>query len=445
MADQRRIEIRFGKAVIKNLSNWTVTQRLNALPDASGEFLFSEAGRTNPDYAAPVVISEVSGSKQQPLFTGVTDEVQARDGVVTVVFHTDPGLAESRIRGWGFLNVTPQEMFWSTARAAGYKEEQVNTEGWSPGPAEIFEVAVPVVGIKLTRDTSIGDVRFTAESSVRDLGWGFAGLDIVDEYARGPVWALTTVTSRTLYDAEEEGMRRLDTVLAWLMARAGYSYYQMPSQPPRTWRRIWGQAVPDRADAVAVRGLSTQRRWLHAPKVMAVEHVLDFDDVPGLDQPALPHSLTRQEQLAITAWRRARLTSDSTLAVGALWEALEFYASAAALPSIFTPEEEGRALRNAAGGFNAEQTKRVRARLNNLNQPHLPDALAEAYKADGVPVSSAELRLLRKLREQRNDFVHGRGGRPADPADLRYGLAIVARMLVHRIHRREREAYSIRP
>jgi hypothetical protein len=444
MPERSHVEIRFGKATIKNLSDWTVTQRLSALPDANAQFLFTEAESSKPDYAASVVICEVTGSNQQPLFTGVTDEVEARDGVVKVIFHTDPGLAENRIRGWGFLNVTPQEMFWSTVREAGYKEEQVNTEGWSPGPPEIFEVAVPVVGVTLNRDKLIGDVRFTTASTVRDLASGFTGLDIVDEFTRGPVWALTTVTARTLYDAEQQALLQIDTVLAWLMARARYSYYQLPSQPPRSWRRIWGEAVPDRADAVAVRGLSTQRRWLHAPKLLTAQRTLDLDDVPDMDRPGLPDSLTRQEQLAIASWRRARLTTDQTLAVGALWEALEFYSFDASLPSIFTAGAEAKVMDDAVAGLNAAQEKRIRARLRNLNQTPLPDALTEAFKVDGVLVSPAELRLLRKLREQRNDFVHGRGGTPADPADLRYGLAIVARVLLYRIHRRQRESYSIR-
>src|SRR5689334_244943 len=138
--EQSHVEIHFGKATIKNLMQWTVTEKLNALPDANARFLFSEAERNKPDYAASVSIVEVSGQSQQPLFNGVVDEVEAKDGVVKVIFHNDPGLAETTIRGWGFVNVTPQELFWSAAREAGYEEERINIAEWSPGPSEIFEV-----------------------------------------------------------------------------------------------------------------------------------------------------------------------------------------------------------------------------------------------------------------------------------------------------------------
>ena len=442
MAENRRVEIHFDKAVIREPLAWTVTQRLNALPDAWARFAFSEAESSKPDYAASVVILQVAGSSREPLFTGVTDEVDAKDGMLKVAFHTDPGLAESQIRGWGFLNVPHQEMFWSTVREAGYNEEQVNTEGWSPGPWEIFEVAVPVLGVSLSGHRVLGNIRLTADVAMRDLAAGFNDLDIANEFVRGPVWALTTVTARTLFDAEKAGLDRIEIALGWVMARARYSYFQLPFERPRSWRRLWGEANPDRGDVVAVRGLSTGRRWLHAPKLLTAERTLELVEFSDLLRPGLPVSLTLQERLAITSWRRARLTTDPILAVGALWEALEFYAFDIELPPLFSKEEEATAIETAIAGRTEPQAKRIRARLLNLNQTPLPEALTRVFDVDSVPIAAAELSLLRKLRQQRNDFVHGRGGSPPDLADLRYGLAIVARMLVYRVHRRDREIFS---
>ena len=61
--------------------------------------------------------------------------------------------------------------------------------------------------------------------------------------------------------------------------------------------------------------------------------------------------------------------------------------------------------------------------------------LREALRQDNVTYTEEEISLLRKLRNLRNDFVHGRSRELPAEGELRYAKAIVNRMLVYRVAR----------
>jgi hypothetical protein len=65
--------------------------------------------------------------------------------------------------------------------------------------------------------------------------------------------------------------------------------------------------------------------------------------------------------------------------------------------------------------------------------------LRAAGESDGVMLSPAEWELLSRLRRVRNESVHGAQHTTVGDADLDLGVSILARLLLHRAHRRRIE------
>jgi hypothetical protein len=123
--------------------------------------------------------------------------------------------------------------------------------------------------------------------------------------------------------------------------------------------------------------------------------------------------------------------------VQALWEAIEFYVAGARVPPLFTRKQLSE-LRSAIGAIpvdlNDEQRQRVLHKIGELNDPPLMMRLRRVLEAEGTPVTDAEIALLRRLRDLRNDAVHGRSTDLPDSEDVRYATSVVSRMLVFRMH-----------
>jgi hypothetical protein len=69
-----------------------------------------------------------------------------------------------------------------------------------------------------------------------------------------------------------------------------------------------------------------------------------------------------------------------------------------------------------------------------LNQESHGHRLRRLVREDAVPVTEAEFRILDGLRQARKDIVHCDGGEKLPTREqVERGIAIVARLLVHRV------------
>ena len=256
-----------------------------------------------------------------------------------------------------------------------------------------------------------------------------------ERYSEASAWALNLQTARTIFDAESKGLKAIDLALAWLTARAQYSGVAMPGGHPRRFKRAWTLSRVSRRDVIVVRGTATSRRWLRSPIDILLQPTLDLDQIEDIESVPLPPDLPIQMREALSAWRRAAEETDALAAVMALWEAVEFYTSGTQAPRIFQKATLKAVRRRATDGLEGEQLKRVQDVVARLNEPPLMVRLRVALDEDQVPYEDSELSLLQRLRQVRNDLVHGRSRETPSATDLRYAKAIVNRMLVYRIGR----------
>jgi hypothetical protein len=130
---------------------------------------------------------------------------------------------------------------------------------------------------------------------------------------------------------------------------------------------------------------------------------------------------------------RAVRESDRLASVGALFEAVEFYASATKMPAALT-KAELKSVEDAIDvlRLSGDKRKRLGDVLAMTNQPPLLDRVLTALKADRVPYSAGEIDALWRLRKFRNKALHGSERGTPDKNDLDLAYAFVNRMLVFR-------------
>jgi hypothetical protein len=390
-----------------------------------------------PDYQAMVRIFACRGAERYAMFTGYVDRVSLEDGSTRISCVSQSQFAsEVALGGFGYRDVDPLEIVWAMVRFTGFAPEDITIEGWAPGPAETFEVSAAIEGLTLDEPVALGRVTLVPDDGIASrLADDMQPATLRTRYAEGPVWALVFRTARTLLEADTEGTREIDLALAWLTARTRYSSVVLPGgELPLSFGRHWTLSHVQQRDVVVARGLTTNRKWIRAQRHLPSSPKLTLEEIDDLEAPALPPDVPVEVSVAISAWRRAVGTSDPVEAVVALWEAIEFYASGTKVEKLFAPSELRTIRDNATEGLSDPKKYRVEHVLGMLNQAPLMVRLQEALEEDGVPYTEEELDVLRRVLSKRSD-LHGRSREAPPESDLRYAVAIVNRMLVHRVAR----------
>lgn len=391
------------------------------------------------DYFAGLFIGVVEQKQRHPLFSGSVISARAEDRKIHVEARGAAAIAETLIGGMATRGIPAMELVYTLARGAGFREEQMNIEGIERLPRETFEVLVPIEGLALTAPTEFAGVRFQPAPIVDRLNKTLSADDVMWSKFDAPTYALVLVTESRCLHAEEKALAAIDLALAWMNVSLRYGLAVLPDGISIAFQRSQSLASPKRGELVFLRGLTTWRQWLRAPEHLTEERSVEFADSSGRFDPDLP-GLTLQERLAILALARASQERDPLARVHALFEAVEFYAAKTRLRAFFTPSECQSIQRSIPSGLTAGQRARVVEVLKGLNNLPLRIRLMAALDEDRVPlVRDADIALLWKLRELRNDVTHGRRSDQPALEDLDHATSIVARMLVFRIARRKRE------
>jgi hypothetical protein len=421
------------------------------------------------EYAATASIHIDDRGTPESGFSGFVNRVHITDEVLRVTLVSGlVEVGERQIGGIQFHGTQPLEKVWSLIRMAGIDEDRINIYGFRKGPVETFRVAVPLHGLMVEPDLTlaVGEVLVTSSPEVRQWADSYDYGDLVERYRSGPLWAYTDVHAGTAFDAEAEAMRRIARAVEWLTLRMNYSYSIAPNGSPFVYERSYQQADYDVGSPTLVGGQATGRGWIRNPEDPIERPTIAYDEarsgqLPGV-VPALPSNLRE----AIGFWRQAKRAESPIDAIVLLTTAMEFYAAGLKPARHFTrrdrrgierrinveltPAIEGclqgaeeRCLREAFEAVSEGMREELRARLNHsvrrllddLNDTPFPVRLREAANRDGVPISGEEWDMLDNVRSMRNRLVHGEDVPEPDPALLRYALALVNRMVMHRVAR----------
>lgn len=389
-----------------------------------------------PDYRSEVSIYSTTNGEEIALFTGFVESVTLKDYETHMSFITQTQIMEElRIGGLSIENVDSREMMWALSVLGGYEEDKVIVQGWSPS-VEKFSVATPIDGIYVDDAFTVGNVTLYPEDRLSNIA---SQMDsdtsghLQNLYSGASAWAVVTIVSSTLYGAEKKGLEDIERSLAWLTARIHFSSAHLPEGNRNAYKRERTKVQVSRRDLALVSGTTTGRKWLRVSEVLREHPNLSYEEFSSLQSPKLPLNTPTQTREAINTWRRAAESTDLLTGVVALWEAVSFYAANTSLDKIFAKEELKIIKENATKDLEGEKKQRIKEVLSQVNNAPLMVQLKKAMEEDGVPYTEQELALLKKLRDTRNNLVHGRSVEEPNDKDFRYAAAIVGRMLVYRV------------
>lgn len=190
---------------------------------------------------------------------------------------------------------------------------------------------------------------------------------------------------------------------------------------------------PYLGDTVAVRGLSSGRRWLRVPRIDR-ERSGALNPVSALE-PFAPHvggALTVADSEAFLAFDRSVKAGDPLASVITLWDAINFYAAGVVVEPLFTREDIKPIIASLPTTLTPQQKAVLHNKLNGVNDPPLWQRLMTALERDGITLSDGDLAVLKRLRAIRNPAQHGTTPPFPTEEDLARGWSIVGRMLLHR-------------
>lgn len=417
---------------------------VNQETEATGSLPIDFFVQRGADFSAEFKIEKVTEEVRQRLFTGIVDTISFTNSMAHFRCVTRTKLLdEARSGGWEFSrHMNFFEMAWSVLRAGGLGSEQIDIEDFIPGPLEVVEVVVPILGISLSQPVRIGNVTFSSSPHIKESTSSLSYEDLKSEFTDSDGWACVLQTSRTLFDAEVLGLQQIDLAISWLTLQSRHSFPVDANGKLYNFNRRWLRSHVARKSIVLSRGLGTKRGWLRATEDLPNRVDISSDGLAPLIYNNLPAEIPIEVRAAIVTWKRSLDDDNPLTSIVALWECIEFYASSAKTEKIFSKEERSHIVRNATEGLSPEKAARVVQVLEKLNESSLLRSLEAAIKRDGVPISPSELSLLKNIRQVRNDFVHGRTTSPPREEDLAYAKQITARILSFRVSQLARSSLA---
>jgi hypothetical protein len=431
-------EVSAGSALIDG----SAKEGLNDLPNARLELDAGLIGSEPIDYWSQVSFGSQRGEFVDEKFEGVVQRGMVEGQRIRLDCEGAAALTEHMTGGMVTAHIMPAELIESMIAQSGWEGElRLSEEAGEPPKEEEFEVIVPLQGLGLREEVSIGG---TTMIPVSAMGTAVAALDLdtdsetgaelAGEFHRGSAYAVARVTTDKPHLAEDKGLAEIDTAIAWLVVRGRYGLAKLPDGTPQEFSRQERLYGLRRGSVVLVRGVSTARQWLRRPDRIRNEQDSELSGQSSLALPRLPSELSVGDRQALLALRAAAAETDPFAQVQALWQAIESYVAGTKCQPVFDPEEL-EVIRDALPANLTElQSDTLGRAIAGLNDPPLRVKLDQRIRQEGVPFTEDELDLLKRLRDARNAAVHGRSrGKPPSRDEIHHGIAIVSRMLVYRI------------
>jgi hypothetical protein len=413
-----------------------LTTTVNEPDTARGTIPGDEIAQRPVDWVTPAQVAV----GESLLTTGqVVEAVPASDGSVNVSLQSALALSESVMPPMVCQNMSPQEIVYAAARAAGFAVTNINVDGLVDLAVEPMWVLTPLDGVRVSEAVPVGVVEFLDVASGQEMLRRFS--PPLDPALTGPVeeasaFARVAVVASKVYDAEEEGLALIDTATAWATTPLRYSWSHGPGGHLQPFERAPTRATVERRAGVGVVAVQGPRRWWRKSTTVGrgVGHTTLAPGARWLDPP-MPPQVAFSDREALISLQRAATTNDPVQRVGALWEAIEFYVGSRNPRQQFSRSEVDAIVERSTEGLGNDHATRVEEVLRQfLNQPPIMARLKHVLDHEGAPVTAEDLSLLARLRKERNSALHGATAAPAHD-DIDRAVACMSRAIATRWQR----------
>ena len=412
-----------------------IENAVSSIPTAEIDLQLDAALGTHLDYLANVQVLVEFQKKQYPRFTGVIETARTDQGLLRL---SCSGMAELRdqiIPGFSRIGLGAAEVIWTVARSSGYTSDLLDIDGIEELPLEEIEVFIPLNGVQIGRTLVVGDCQVIPLDDASSALIGFDSSPMTEEFKASKSFVVVRKRERLLFNAEQEALKDAEVVAAWFATQLRYGAATLPDGSLQPFNRAESRALPRVSEVVAVRGLTSGRRWLRVPRFTQLQANAAFPRQGGSESNTyLSPRFSPQDREMLLAFWRALDASTPLGGVIALWDAIEFYSSGISVPKLFSRSELDQLRDWIPATLNPTKRQRLAEKIEELNNSPLFIRLEEALRRDQVPITVDEMEVLRRLRKIRNPAQHGKERMDPVEEDLRRGCSLVARILMYRMH-----------
>jgi hypothetical protein len=213
--------------------------------------------------------------------------------------------------------LTPAEIVYATARAAGSAPQDTRIDGLDTLPFEPMWVLAPIGGVRAVRPARVGVVQFVDGETGREMLRRFRPpLEprFSDPLKDAAAFARVPVAQRLLYDAEEEGLAIIDAAAAWLTMRLRYTWSHLPDGRLQYYQRAATPAAAQRLDGVGVLAVQGDRRWWRGTTVERASGEAPLRPGAPWTETTLPADLAPGDRQALLALHSGRRSSSMSAA-----------------------------------------------------------------------------------------------------------------------------------
>ena len=375
------------------------------------------------------------GNGKELEYTGVCIKLAVHDDLLVMIIKSSAHhLSNSRIAHLSVVGFNPFDLIHLIVRNGGFKEKQLNIEGYLPDN-KAYTVTVPILNMILTEPLGLGNVMFNpTRHSLEEVARIH---DVAKESStvfETNSLAVVYVESNSLYDAFKIGIKqieqaldvvlhiiRADTVFKGVAADLIFGSWELdeliPNPVVSTWvyveepfgggRIIMDTSRIEQPDMLTIsantHNVLEQMEWYESL-------IRDLDET---GDEALKSLFSALKWL-----RRSWDAKDAEDKIIFANIALEFVASGEPSPPVI-PKELTKIVRKAAVNkfeelFNGEGKEEFVTKLNqklgdSLNNAPLRTLIEGIIERHHNPITDADMKLIFEGRKIRNDLVHGRG------------------------------------
>lgn len=390
------------------------------------------------DYWAPVIERIDERDDGREMFSGNVRVAVPEGRVISVKCEAGATVLEQNRGGTVAANFEEGELLHALGAEGVLKLSQAPPHR----EPERFEIWVPIFGLNLEDEVMLGGMAILPAEQARERisplaesAREHAGGKLLGEFLGAGCHGLAYANAAKPQDAEKSGLEDIDLALAWMTTRGRYGAVLLPDGMPLEFCREEALNPPRRGEVVFIRGEDTGRQWLRRPQGPAESPPRALSPSAQSLEPALPAELPAGLRLALASLSLATTSGEPLVQVQALSLALEAYASGRGNEHKLFSKAELKEVRVLLDGrFPPAHQKRLDDLIGKLNEESHGLRLRRLVREDAAPVTASELQLLTDLRQARNDIVHGSEvKRPPAQEQIDYGIAVVSRMLVHRV------------
>jgi hypothetical protein len=420
------LTVRLGTHVVPVDGALETGNRMGAGSYANGKVQVSEVSGQPAEYRG----SAAAHNDSTQIYSGWVVKATPSGSEISLQLDNGLVLEESLAGGAQLRSMPAPEAIWSVAQWGGLKPEQLHVYGLTALPDQVL-VVVPVDGLVLKGELKLGPVTLTSDPSLAAAGLApLTDSPRKEAFAAAGTWAAVVVEADFLYNAELGALPRIHAAIDRLALEAQYSLACDPDGTAIPFDRTWLLTNPTPRQDVLVVGMKTPRRYLRS---LVNLPVLADLSIRRVRLPPMPRDPDATFEEAVRAWRRAVRSSDRVEAVGAIFEAVEFFVRGVTVQPIFGAGDLDL-IRAAVAvvDLTADQHGRLADVIARANESPLLIKIRESLAVDAVPHSQAEIDALWRLRKCRNKAQHGKARHVPDDSDLDLAKGIVNRMLCFR-------------